>query len=275
MQSYLIIMEALGIIAYLGGWAVLTVGLAAVIGRFLAKIIADNLKIKWSGEQEEKLEILRAEITREHSTFTAVLNSYSSIHKLSQSKRIEAVEILWANTLKLRDLSGFPALFFDSLFENEYNPSYNKKILMSGLNSLSPDSLSDKASTIFNNVEKYQPFLDEQLWNLFQVYYILLFRVVFKLIEGRDEKNIISWDKDKQIRLILDRTFTDEDRKSIPTPPKNMNPLTPTINLMKQKILFEIFKVISGELAAESDLSKAKELQEVLKLVEIPKNITK
>ena len=229
MQSYLIIMEVSDIIVCLSGWVALTVCLVVVIvkffGRFLAEIIANKLKIKWNREQEEKLELLRAEFTREHSTFTAVLNSYSSIHKLSQSKRIEAVEILWANTLKLRDLSDFPALFFDSLFENEYNPSYNKKILMSGLNSLSPDSLSDEASTIFNNVEKYRPFLGEQLWNLFHIYYILSFRVVLKLIEGRDEKNITSWDKDKYIRLILDRTFTDEDRKSIPTPPKNMNPL--------------------------------------------------
>ena len=124
MQSYLIIMEVSDIIVCLSGWVALTVCLVVVIvkffGRFLAEIIANKLKIKWNREQEEKLELLRAEITREHSTFTAVLNSYSSIHKLSQSKRIEAVEILWANTLKLRDLSGFPALFFDSLFENEY-----------------------------------------------------------------------------------------------------------------------------------------------------------
>lgn len=275
MHSYLIIMEVLDIIAYLGGWAVLTVGIAVFIGRFFAERIADKLKIKWSREQEEKLELLRADITREHSIFTAILNSYSSIHKLSQSERIEAVGILWENILKLRDLSGFPAVFFDNFFENEYNTSYNNEILMSGLNSLSSDSLFDKTSTIFNNVEKYRPFLGEQLWNLFHIYHILSFRVVFKLIKGRDEKNIISWDKDEYIRLILDRTFTDEDRKSIPAPPKNFNPLKPTIDLMEQKILFEMFKITSGELAAESDLSKVKELQAVIKQVEIPKNMTK
>lgn len=275
MQSYLIIMEVSDIIVYLGGWAVLTAGIAVFIGKFLTERIADNLQIKWSREQEEKLEILRAEITREHSIFTAILNSSSSIHKLSQSERIEAIKILWENTLKLRDLSGVPALFFDYLFENEYNQSCNKETRISGLNSLSSDSLFDKASTIFNNVEKYRPFLGEQLWSLFHIYYILSFRVVLKLIEGRDEKNIISWDEDEYIRLILDRAFTDEDRKSIPVPPKNMNPLTPTIDLMKQKMLFEIFKIISGELAAESDLSKAKELRKLIPQVEIPTNMTK
>lgn len=268
-------MEVSDIVVQLGGWTILTVGIAVFIGKFLTEGMANKLKIEWRGEQEEKIELLRAEITREHSIFTAILNSSSSIHKLSQSDRIEAIKILWENTLKLRDLSAFPALFFDNLFENEYNQSYNKETRMSGLNSLSSDSLFDKASTIFNNVEKYRPFLDEQLWNLFHIHYILSFRVVLKLIEGRDKKNIISWDKDKYIRLILDRAFTDEDRKSIPVPPKNMNPLKPTIGLMEQKILFEIFKMASGESAVESDLSKAKKLRKLIPQVEIPKNITK
>ena len=138
---------------------------------------------------------------------------------------------------------------------------------MNGLNSLSSDSLFDEAPAMFHNVEKYRPFHGEPLWNLFHLHYILCFRVVLKLIEGRDEKNITSWDNDEYIRFIIDRLFTDDDRKSIPTPPKNMNPLMPTIDLMERKILFAMFKIISGESVAESDLSKAKELQAVLKEV--------
>lgn len=45
--------------------------------------------------------------------------------------------------------------------------------------------------------------------------------------------------------------------------------------LLEQKILFEIFKIISGELAAESNLSKAKKLQELIGQEENYNNLTK
>ena len=262
-------MVGLDVIAYVGGWAALTVALAVFIGKFFAQTISNNLKIKWSREQEEKLEQLRAEITREHSIFTTILNSYSSSHQFSQSNRIEAVQTLWDNILMLRNLSSFPVLFFDNLFEGEYNEVYNNKTMMSGLDALSVDDTFTEISKIGDTVEKYRPFIGEQLWSLFRVYLILTVRVVCSLAEGRDNKNIISWDKDEYLQLILNNAFNDEDRKTISSTPQNMNPLRPTIELMEQKILFEMFKITSGDLAAESDFSNAKKLQELIKQVDI------
>jgi hypothetical protein len=161
-------MEILEIITYLGGWAALTVILAAFIGRFLSQMISENFKIKWSKEQEEKIEQIRAEITREHLIFKKVLDSYSSSHQYSQTNRIKAVQILWDNLLELRQLVSFPVLFFDTLYEREYNQVYSNDIMMSGLNSLSFDDATEKMSIILDNVEKYRPFLGEQLWSMFR-----------------------------------------------------------------------------------------------------------
>ena len=258
-------MEVLEIIAYLGGWAVLT----ALIGRFFADRIADKLKIKWSKEQEEKLEQIRAEIIREHSIFTKVLDSYSSSHQYSQTNRIKAVQILWDNLLKLRQLGSFPVLFFETLYEMEYNQVYSNDIMMNGLSSLSPDDATKEMSIILNNVEKYRPFLGEQLWSMFRIYAILTIRPIYLLVKGRDTKNIISWDADEHIQTILNKVLVKEERISISSHPENMHPLRPTVELMEQKILFEIFKIISGELAAENDFSKAKSLQVLLKQLKI------
>lgn len=259
MQPYLIIMEVSDIFTYYGGPIVVT----STISVFIVKLLLKREENKWNREQEKILERQRAEINREHSIFTATLNSYSASHQFSQSDRIDAVKVLWDNILKLRDLIGFPGVFFDSLLENEYNQIYDNKTIMSGLNSLPSNILTDRK--IWGNVEKYRPFLGEQLWNLFHIYYIFVYRVVYKLIEGRDKKNIVSWNKDEYLRLILEKAFTDEEKKWIFSPPKNMNPLRPTIDLMEQKILFEMLKIISGELAAESDLSNARKLQEITK----------
>ena len=147
-------MEVLEIIAYLGGWAVLTASIAVFIGRFFAERIADKLKIKWSGKQEEKLEQLRAEITHEHSIFTAILNSYSSSHQFSQSDRIKAVQTLWDSILETRKFGQIPSVFFDILLEHEYNTVYNNEIMMSHLNSLSSDNTVGKILRIIESVEK-------------------------------------------------------------------------------------------------------------------------
>lgn len=135
-------MEVSDIIANYGGPVVVTIIISVFIVKLLFKLEADKYRIKWNREQKEILDLSRAEITREQSIFTATLNSHSSSHQFSQSDRIEAVKVLWDNILKLRDLILFPGVFFDSLLENEYNQIYNNNTIMSGLNSLSFNTIS-------------------------------------------------------------------------------------------------------------------------------------
>lgn len=162
------------IIAAIGGWVVLTI----VLARFIAQRIADNLKIRWSREQEGKLEQLRAEITREHSIFTTILNSYSSGHQFAQSNRIEAVQTLWDRVLELRKLGRIPSFFFRILSATEYNQVYDKEQMMAILNDLSASDTMEKLSNLTDDVEKYKPFLGEYLWSLYKAYSILVGRVV-------------------------------------------------------------------------------------------------
>jgi hypothetical protein len=265
------IMEILEIIAYLGGWAVLTAGIAIFIGKFFAERIADKLKIKWSGEQEEKLEKLRAEVTLEHSIFTSILNSYSSSHQLSQSNRIKAVQTLWDNVLETRKIGEIPSFFFGILSESEYNMDQSVKLL----NSLSFDNSVGKIHQIRENVEKFRPFLGEHLWSLFVIYTILVGRISFLLIEGKKKRDIKSWHKDEHIQSILMEIFDEKERNSIFQKSDSLlskGSFGDATKLLEQKILFEMLKIISGELAAESDFSNAKKLQELIKQEDIRNN---
>lgn len=260
-------MEVLEIIAYLGGWAVLTAGIVVFMGKFFAERIADKLKIKWNGEQEEKIEQLRAEITHEHSIFTAILNSYSSSHQLSQSNRIKAIQTLWDSTLETRKLGEIPSFFFGVLLEREYNTVYDNNKIMRKLNSLSFVDTGEKISQHIESVEKFRPFLGEHLWSLFRIYTILVGRVSWLLEEGINKKDIKSWHKDEYIQSILNETFDEKEIQYMTS--KIIGSFEVATQLLEQKILFEMLKIISGELAAESDLSKAKKLQELIKENEI------
>lgn len=248
-------MEFSEIIAYLGGWTVLTVSIAVFIGKFFAERTADKLKIEWGGKQEEKLEQLRAEITREHSIFTAILNSYSSSHHFSQSNRIKAVQSLWGSTLEIRKMGEIPSFFFEILLEHEYNTVYDNENIMGNLNSLSFDNTIGKTYQIVEIAEKSRPFLGEHLWSLFKLYTILVGRVSWLLMEGKNKRDIKSWHKDEHTQSIINEIF---DEKEI------LGSFKKTTELLEQKILFEMFKIISGELAAESDLSKVSKLHKLI-----------
>lgn len=255
-------MEVLEIIGYLGGWVVLTASVAVFIGKSFAGTIADKLKIKWSGEQEEKLEQLRAEITLEHSTFTSILNSYSSSHQFSQSDRIKAVQTLWENTLETRKLGEVPSFFFGHLLESEYNTVYNNNGFMIKLNSLTLDNTIGRIPSIIDSVEKSRPFIGDNLWSLFRIYTILVGRTSWLLMEGKNNKDIKSWHKDEYTQSILNGILDETEMHSITT--KTIDSFRLATELFEQKILNEMFKIISGDLAAESDLSKAKKLQELI-----------
>ena len=246
------------IIAYIGGWVTLTVGVAVYIGQFFAERMADKLKLKWSGEQEQKLEKLREEITRKQSIFTAILNSYSSSHQFSQTDRIKAVQTLWESTLETRKLGFTPSFIDATFFESEYNTLIDK----GELKSLSIDNTIGKIPPIVESVEKSRPFLGEHLWSLFKIYTILVGRVSWLFIDGRNKKNLKSWHKDEYIQSFLNEIFDEKEIDFIKS--KILGSFKAATELLEQKILFEMFKIISGELAAESDLSKAKKLQKLI-----------
>lgn len=267
-------MTVLDFITYLGGWAV-WVGAALFVGRFFADRVADKLKLNWSGEQEKKLELLRAEINHEHSVFTAILNSYSSSHKLSQSNRIQAVQTLWDKVLETRKIGEIPTFFFSILLVSEYNKEKSVELL----NSLSFDNSVGKIPQIKESVEKSRPFLGEYLWSLFVIYTILVGRVSFLLIEGKEKKDIKPWFEDKHIQSILKEIFDEKEINSIFQKPtdslRSLGSFGETTKLLEQKILFEMLKIISGELAAENDFSNAKKFQELIKQEEFHKNMAK
>ncbi|KAB2946419.1 MAG: hypothetical protein OI860_00135 (plasmid) [Candidatus Methanoperedens sp.] len=124
--------------------------------------------------------------------------------------------------------------------------------------------MKKKILQIKENVEKSRPFLGEHLWSLFVIYTILVGRVSYSLIEGRNKNDIKSWHKDEHIQSILKEIYNDKERESIIS--RKIGSFEIATKLLEQKILFEMLKIISGESAAESDFSNAKRFHELIKI---------
>ena len=249
------------IIVALGGWTVITV---AIIG-YSGERIAKKLEIKWKAEEKEKLEKmvikltaeeniklekLRSEISREHSTFKSILESYSSVYQIYQERRIIAIEKLWQNMLKQRNLIAYVETIYDVFLFPESGPQQ-----LPENHNLKPVNLDD-FKPIFDSVLECRPFLGEYLWSLYNSAYIFTFRVIFSFNEGLKNRNMVNWHNEEYLMEILSKVFT--SRELIP------NSVRETRELLEQKILTEMLKVTSGDSIAERNLSKAKEIQEAI-----------
>jgi hypothetical protein len=149
--------------------------------------------------------------------------------------------------------------------ESEYNKEESMKLLKNSSFDLT------KILQIKENVEKSRPFLGEHIWSLFVIYTILIGRVSYLLIEGRNKNDIKSWDKDEHIQFILKKLYDDEEIESIFSKrTDSFDRVTGSFDrateLLEQKILFEMLKIISGESAAESDFSNVKKFHELMKV---------
>jgi hypothetical protein len=227
---------------------------------------ANKLEIKWKAEEEEKLkkmvieltaeeniklEKLRSEITHQHSTFTSILESYSSVYQASQERRILAIEILWENLLKQRDLIRYAETIYDTFLNS---PEFGSKKLGTG-HKLEPVSL-DNFNVIFDSVLKCRPFLGEYLWSLYNSSYIFTYRIMYNYNEDLKKGVMVHWHNDKYLMEILSRILT--SRESIPSS------IRETRELLEQKILNEMLKITSGDSIAERNLSKARVIQEAI-----------
>lgn len=269
------------LIRILGGWSLVITG---IIGYFGYRI-ADKMKIKWNAEANERLEELRnsgnkeieklrAEINQDYSFFKIILDSYSSEFQSTQPNRIKAIETLWENTLLIRRLGGTSTAFYGLFLEKEFNTIYNNEKIQELI--LKPISSSDIDQILLSvgNVEKCRPFLGEYLWTLFNTYSTLIGRVTLLLYEGIEKKNIKCWHKDTYTRSIIEEVFSEDEKRYIYS--MKIGSFKAATNILERKMLYEIAKLVSGELAANNNFDKAVKIQQLLKDLSVgPQSFTK
>lgn len=225
---------------------------------------ADKLKMDWQKDAEKELREIQKEIDQEHQIFKDVMQSHSANHQFSQSERIAAIKVLWDSVIEVREISQTPQFFYDIFLKKEYNSVFNdksnSKAMLSYIDKISEEKVSEKLIEIRPKVEKFRPFLGEKLWNLFIIYTILNARVVMSLRKGIDNKNIESWHEDKPLKTTLTYVFDTKEIETIYS--LEIDSLRLTKELFESKILSEASRIISGEYAGERSLAEVKNILE-------------
>ena len=255
------------LILILGGWSVIFTGSLGFIG----KRIADKLFLKWKSENEEKIEVLKGNITKNNSLLTNLLDIYSTSNQSIQEKRVNSIEILWNSILEIK--SNTPSVIsfiYDNLTEEERNKLFTSNIgydFKTMLENLSMEDLEKKMQPVFEKVEKHRPFLENKLWLLFYFYYAFVMRSIFIILKGRDQRRIEHWNKDSGIKQYLEIALSKEEMEYISD--VKFESYRTIKDLFEQKILNEMLKVTSGIKITEDSLEQIKKLERTLSALKL------
>jgi hypothetical protein len=246
----------------------ITAIIGAIFG-FLGGFLKDYFIAKWSAEHNTKLEALRSDINRDHSTLTAVIESFSSGQQFSIKRKIEAIEVMWDGMKKMHQLVANAVVFYDVFIPNEYDDETAQGVVEDLRTNQT--TILEKSSSLQKDVEKHRPFLGELLWNLFLAYDLYLMRLFILITENqsftRTEKGkTLPWFQDQFIIDLLKPIVPNDAPKKLFKGAQEIHPYMASwaLSILEQKILLEVDRTISGKAMSDETLSKINQISKAI-----------
>lgn len=245
------------IVAVLGGWSVITIGVSAFVG----KLVSERIFSKWRTDEQRQIETLRSALADNRLLIEASLSSMACGQNETQQKRLSSVERLWAAILELREKFSGTVFFYSILLPSEYMDSINKGgALAASVSKLDKDTIS-KAMASSEGLETYRPYLGELLWVKFFVYRAFLGRISYLIVSGKDRGHIIDWREDPGVKQILQNILSKDEFQKIITAKQNPSAINWAIQEIEGQILRDINVIITGKSASQESFEIARQLQ--------------
>src|SRR5690606_6036682 len=126
-----------------------------------------------------------------------------------------------------------------------------------------------KESNIFNeydeiekNIERIRPFLSEEIWINFLYLKTFNARIVYVYSIGTADYKTKYWKNDKPLIKLVEDSLSIDEKNTV------LNAKIGSVglyqNIMEQRILMEINKILSGHYTSEESLNRALEINKLL-----------
>lgn len=254
------------IIAILGGWTVVLVGIIS----YIFYRLADKLNIKWKEVADRNIAKLQGEISKSNGTLTSLITLYGASHHQAQDRRIKAIEIIWAALMPFRDI--IPAAanrIYNALTEEEIEDFWNRRTdnFMYNVHAtfLQEFDFTNHFSEHLDSiaaVDSERPFVGEKIWLYFDLYRIFLSRIAVLSKLGTEKKKFEHWHKDLHLKQLFEQTLSKEEVEYIYS--LKINSLKNTMALLENRLIQEIDKTLSGERFSETALDRVKKFENAL-----------
>lgn len=241
-----------------------------IIGVLCYRWLHMRLQASIKHEYDEKLEKVKADLVninqkdifsaetqagREASLLGFAYSAFSTGQKAAIEKQLNAIDALWHSVLTLRNSMPSLTVFLDILTEEEYGTLKSHKdfqLLAKGVSDQDILGLFDK------DIEQARPYVGEYLWALFYSYRAINLRILTLIRFSQKDADKINWHRDSGILQLSKAVLSEEEFTAFQK--KNFGKFSHLQNLIEQKILILMQKMISGEHLSLSSLDKAKEI---------------
>lgn len=252
--------------------------IVAIIGAifgFLGGFLRDYFTAKWEAEHNTKLEALRSDINRDHSTLIATIESFSSGQQFSIERKIKAIEVMWDVMNKMHLLVGSAIAFYDIFTPNEYDDDKAQGMVSDLV--LNKTKISEEILSLQKEVEKHRPFLGELLWNLFLAYDLFLGRLFILTTEKKPfartkDGKTLHWFQDKFITNLLNPLLPEDRSIKLIKGAQEIDPYMASwaLTILEQKILLEVDRTISGKAMSDETLSQINKVSKAIEEIKYP-----
>ena len=137
--------------------------------------------------------------SKEHLLFGAARDSFLNTQQIINSKKVEAAETLWENTLGVR--RSFPPIveemdfFTEAGYENMYGRSF-----YTDFKALGRGEFISAMETCYKAIEKIRLYIDPDLLQIYLSYYRITLAISNLLVDGTDNAEKVRWYEDEKIR---------------------------------------------------------------------------
>ena len=224
-------------------------------------------KASLKSQNEASLLELKNEIDQKFTLYQAAQTSFTEGQKAAIERKLDSMEKLWNEILRLKNECPPMLGFVDLLSVEEYKDARNHE----GFGALARDCSGEKIANYLvirdNPVEKVRPYVGEYLWAMFFAYRQLMGRIPWLLSSSLEDEEKAEWHKDNGIRQILEAVLNKNELAEFAS--INLCKISWLQQRLESKILAASRKIISGEESGEESLAQAELIQQRVAMASI------
>ena len=222
--------------------------------------ISARLKASIQHEYDQKLETHKASLKSQNEAsflelkngieqrftlYKAAQTSFTEGQKAAIERKLDSIEKLWNEILRLKNECPPMLGFIDLLSVEEYRSARNHKDFGELARGCSIEKIVDYLEIRDNPVEKVRPYVGEYLWSMFFAYRQLMGRIPWLLSLSLKDADKAEWHKDNGIRQILEAILSENELGKFES--INLGKISWLQHRLESKILAASRKIISGE----------------------------
>lgn len=240
-EAFKVVFSALGAV---GGAGVVIVSLSTWLSKVWANRILEADRNRYANEMES----IKLSNQNFINSLSLTNSAYLENKKVFTEKRIDAVQVIWEQIIKLRDERPSPIIWLDIFTPQEYSKFTTDPKLSFAKEATDPEAMN---ALIHSEADLARPFLDDRSYQLYWGYRSLTGRLCFYInnFYTNNPPNY-DWRNDNGVKQILRVIFKDEEMSLFQ---EKMWATTELFNYLEMLISNHLKKLSSGlDLASET-----------------------